>query len=65
MMRVYSLAQLANLAKHKRAVLVHQVSWGGKARPAVVVLNMSGAAILRLITDGLYVYEKGKANDAD
>lgn len=61
--RVRKLEQLGTLAYDRKAVVLKSGRFfTKKPLPAAVILNMQGTSILRLLTDGLYVYDKGKGS---
>lgn len=59
--KVESLQRLSELAKERRSVFSPGFQWA-KRLPAAVAMNFQGAMILKLFTNGLYVYTaKGKS----
>ena len=55
---ILTLAGLNYWARQKRSVVCPSQRCFAGPSPAAFVLNYSGAIILRMLTDGMYLYEK-------
>ena len=58
MERIESVEDLAEYADKKRSVISPSIVGLVKPKPAVIVLNMPAALVIRWLAVGLYLYEK-------
>jgi hypothetical protein len=56
--RVTTLEGIALAREGRRSLVCPSVYCWRTPRPAAVILNLSGEIILRLLREGLYLYEK-------
>lgn len=60
MRQIKTLHQLAKAAENRKAVISGGWYLPMKPMPAAVLINMTGSVILKVLNNGLYIYERNK-----
>ena len=63
MIRIRSIYELERAMKQKRAVIIPGTAKWQKPKPAAIIINLPLARVLKLLKEGIYLYEKPKKKE--